>query len=123
MIAPLIGAIIALSQPSPSAQAVSEVSRSEPRLSVAASRIAACESGERRQDGRAVPGTLDWSAQNPNSTASGAFQFLDSTWHYVTGRTDRAMDAPPEVQIAAFETLWANGAGASNWDASRSCWG
>lgn len=79
-------------------------------------RVATCESG----DGH---GSIDWRARNRYSSASGAFQFLDSTWHAVTHRHDRAYQAPPRVQLAAFYQLWDGGRGARHWAPSRSCWG
>jgi hypothetical protein len=60
-------------------------------------------------------------AQNPSSTASGLFQFLDSTWRAVTGLAGRAMDAPVSVQIAAFYKLWNGGRGANQWTTAHKC--
>lgn len=50
-----------------------------------------------------------YAAQNPRSTASGAYQFLDSTWRSVSPRAgfpgySRAVDAPWWVQDAV--ALW-----------------
>lgn len=56
-------------------------------------------------------------AQNPTSTASGKYQFLDSTWAGYGGYA-RAKDAPESVQDEKFEQTWAGGAGASHWAAS-----
>lgn len=58
-----------------------------------------------------------WTAQNPTSSASGGFQFLDSTWAGYGGYPSAA-DAPPWVQHAAFHALWADGAGRGHWAAS-----
>ena len=63
----------------------------------------------------------NYQAQNPSSSASGAYQFIDSTWRSLTGRSDRAKDAPPSVQDAAFYKLWANGAGARHWTVAPKC--
>lgn len=91
--------------------------------------IADCESGDRLANGRAATGTHNWQGVNAQgSSASGAFQFIDSTWRWVAheelGYTQypRALDAPPKVQIEAFDWLWANG-GSKHWNASQSCWG
>jgi Transglycosylase-like domain len=46
---------------------------------------------------RSVESAGEYTAQAARSTASGAYQFLDSTWHGYGGY-QRAADAPPEVQ-------------------------
>jgi hypothetical protein len=49
-----------------------------------------------------------WKAQNPVSTASGAFQYLNSTWRaharraHVGTQYKRAKDAPPVIQVKVF---------------------
>lgn len=63
----------------------------------------------------------NYRAQNPSSTASGAYQFLDSTWQSVTGLPGRAMNYSPAQQDAAFWKLWNNGRGASQWVTSPMC--
>ena len=56
-------------------------------------------------------------------TASGAYQFIDTTWRAVTGRRDSAWQAPKAVQDKAFYTLFANGRGRSAWSyPSKECW-
>lgn len=60
-------------------------------------------------------------AQNPHSSASGLFQFIDGTWRAITGRSDRAKDAPVSVQIAAFYKLWNGGKGAHHWVVAPKC--
>ena len=60
-------------------------------------------------------------AENPTSSASGLFQFIDGTWRAVTGRHDRASDAPVSVQIAAFYKLWNGGRGAGHWVTAHKC--
>lgn len=72
-------------------------------------RIRECESGG------------DYSAQNSSSTASGAYQYLDSTWGGHMGYA-RAMFAPPRIQdkraIRDFKMV-----GGTPWAASKHCWG
>ena len=74
-------------------------------------RIAECESGG------------DWTAENPRSTASGKWQFLDSTWRSqeASGDYRRAKHAPPHVQRAAAIELY-QAAGTQPWNASKPCW-
>jgi hypothetical protein len=65
--------------------------------------IVQCESG-----GQNLP---------PNSaTASGYYQFLDSTWHGLGGSTPHAYQAPKAEQDRLAARLWDNGRGARNWD-------
>jgi len=56
--------------------------------------------------------------------ATGAYQFLRSTWHNVTGLPGEARDYPPAVQDAAFYKLFANGAGRNHWylRGATQCW-
>lgn len=60
-------------------------------------------------------------AQNPSSTASGLFQFLDSTWAGYGGYS-RAMYAPQSVQEAKALLEYSTN-GTSPWLASSFCWG
>ena len=64
----------------------------------------------------------DYHAENPDSSASGAFQFIDSTWRWVTGLRPPASAHPRPVQDAAFRRLWDGGDGADHWAPSSHCW-
>lgn len=74
--------------------------------------IARCESGG------------SYTAQNPSSSASGKYQFIDSTWRAYRGSSTaaRAKDASPAEQEAAARRLYA-AEGTTPWNASKSCWG
>ena len=55
----------------------------------------------------------DYTAANPSSTASGAYQFIDSTWRSESAPAGaapyaRAMDAPPAVQDAVATFMATN---------------
>lgn len=61
----------------------------------------------------------DYGAQNPSSSASGTWQFLDSTWN---GYDDYDGAPPlPSVQDAKTRT-YMNDSGFSVWKCSRACW-
>ncbi|MBI2110674.1 transglycosylase SLT domain-containing protein [Candidatus Woesearchaeota archaeon] len=74
-------------------------------------RVARCESGFKP------------SISNPRSTASGLFQFLDSTFlRYAQAYelpTDNKND--PSIQAELAAKMIADG-GIEHWNASRSCW-
>lgn len=74
-------------------------------------RIAYCESNFNPQ------------AQNQTSTASGVFQFLDSTFYHWTSWYGIAYAAKndPETQ-SELAALMIRDGGLSHWNASRSCW-
>lgn len=55
-------------------------------------------------------------AQNPHSTASGKWQFLDSTWAGYGGYA-KARYAPEKIQDAKARQLWAGGRGCGHWGA------
>ncbi|HEX3782832.1 MAG TPA: transglycosylase family protein [Pseudonocardiaceae bacterium] len=63
-------------------------------------------------------------AQNAHSTASGLFQFLDSSWASYGGLqyAPRAKEATAAQQYAVAETAYRE-SGLSPWAASESCWG
>lgn len=74
-------------------------------------KIKACESGGNYQ------------ARNSSSGASGAYQFLDSTWRSLSASAGyaTAASAPASVQDAAALELY-NAQGTSPWAASSGCW-
>ena len=70
-----------------------------------------------------------YSAQNPRSSASGAYQFINRTWRAVTadmgraGEYSRAVHAPPAYQdMVAYHALVSPGKYRSHWTgANRRC--
>lgn len=71
-------------------------------------------------DRGSYPHARGYQAQNPRSTASGAYQFLDSTWRNVSPRAGypgyaKARHAPVHVQDAVALYLVNNG-GRSAWN-------
>jgi hypothetical protein len=77
-------------------------------------RIRGCES-HGRPDAPA-----DYQAQNPQSSASGAYQITDTTWAGRYG-VSHASDATPEQQEAAAADLYRRH-GKADWMASAPCW-
>jgi soluble lytic murein transglycosylase-like protein len=55
-------------------------------------------------------------AENPTSTASGLYQFIDGTWRTCGTGYGHASSAPVSVQVACARQIWAGGAGASHWN-------
>lgn len=74
-------------------------------------RIARCESG------------LKPNAQNPRSTASGLFQFLNSTFFKYAQAYELSTDNKndPSIQAELAAKMIADG-GLGHWNASRGCW-
>lgn len=66
----------------------------------------------------------NYTAVNPTSGASGAYQFLTSTWQSLSASAGyaTAAAAPPAVQDAAALELY-NADGTTPWVSSQSCWG
>jgi len=71
-------------------------------------RIVCCESGG------------SYTAQSPTSTASGKYQFLDTTWNNYKGYS-KARYAPPKIQDEYFEKHFKEN-GTRPWLASSHCW-
>lgn len=80
-----------------------------------AAAVIACESG----DG-ATYGTYSRHARSATADG-GIFQFNDSTYLWLTGRTHADTDTPA-AQYDAFTRLWNNGKGWKHWTASQPCW-
>jgi hypothetical protein len=92
--------------------AVGASAASAATLPAVLSAIKQCESGG------------NYTAVNPTSGASGAYQFLTSTWQSLSASAGyaTAAAAPPAVQDAAALALY-NEDGTTPWASSESCWG
>lgn len=88
-------------------------------------RIRGCESGDGdRNQKRAHPG--NYKAENPRSTASGAWQILDGTWQGVgnvpeSKKYRHASHAPRSVQDDVAWAIYLDRS-TSPWNSSRGCW-
>jgi hypothetical protein len=97
--------------------------RKRPRVPYILKRIRGCESGR-----PAAPTSKpDYKAQNPTTSASGAYQFMDGTWQYSAGKKiskkyPKARNAPQDLQDKMAIKLHKS-EGTSPWNASRHCWG
>ena len=54
-------------------------------------------------------------AENPHSTASGLYQFIDRTWRSCGTRYSHASHAPVSTQVGCARKVWNGGHGASHW--------
>jgi hypothetical protein len=79
-----------------------------------APRIRGCESGS----GPASP--ANYKAENPTTSASGAYQIVDSTWGGRYG-VEHASDATPEQQDAVASELYRRRCTA-DWASTAACW-
>lgn len=82
----------------------------EPSLAIA---IARCESG------------FVATAKNPSSSASGMFQFINSTWASTMNRMGLPTDTPKtDPVLGTMAGVWLLSVdGVVHWEESRSCWG
>jgi hypothetical protein len=94
------------------AQLLGAAAASAATLPAVLSAIKQCESGG------------NYTAVNPTSGASGAYQFLTSTWQSLSASAGyaTAAAAPAAVQDAAALELY-NEEGTTPWVSSESCWG
>jgi hypothetical protein len=125
--APVVASVAAVDQTPPARSAPVRATRpatpprrkakprpSDPGWDYWSSRIRGCES-HGRPDAPA-----DYTARNPRSSASGAYQIVDATWAGRYG-VSHASDATPEQQDAVAAELYRRH-GSADWAASAACW-
>ena len=123
-------------EPDSRAAAIRAASRDGVRVPLRPGAHATDTSGRSEQSGEAKPRPVvgqtlrcireaesggDYRAENPTSSASGAWQFIDSTWESVTGLPAPASAYSRRVQDKAALELWAGGAGAGHWVTAAGC--
>ena len=101
-------------RPKPKPKVRPKKSPPDPGWAFWSARIRGCESHGRAD----APG--DYAAQNPHSTASGAYQITDATWGGRYG-VNHASDATPDQQDAVAADLYRRH-GTADWAASGPCW-
>ncbi len=97
-------------------------------------RILLCEAPESDPKTKKKTGRVNWQATNPESTASGGGQALNSTWRgwvrsdrYGYGTLEgarqysRMMYAPRIMQLRMVDRVWASEKG-TPWNESKYCW-
>lgn len=75
-----------------------------------------CYVMKRESTSKAYPGGGDPHIWNPNSSASGKWQFIRGTWGNFKGYRNAA-DAPAYIQDQKARIVWNMGRGCSNWRA------
>jgi len=107
--------------PPPPEPVVVEVRHRQRSAPVASEPQSAPQASGGPSNGWAIPEAIvmcesggNYSAENPTSSASGAYQIIDGTWGGYGGYS-HASDAPPSVQDERAAQIYAGGAGRGHW--------